>query len=265
MAILSRAMSVLVQAASLFRDKSLPDLLKVALSKSRHIISFICHAENASSISLDAADHRFSETWESFPIPGNWQTPFHEKISLKAHNLCVACCVSSFSGWEPNEFNLDLLRSRDNGNLFAVSLSGPFIAGFLSDNVASAISEQWQYMQNILPNLEILRFDMRLSERTNSEWYQKVMRNMKKQSSDFCKISSYGEADAIMSLLSFSMLCLIAALHSEGVEKDEFVKLSMSVLLPTVRRLKNYFVTTLKNSTSSSKLTASLLPTSSFC
>ena len=60
------------------------------------------------------------------------------------------------------------------------------------------------------------------------------MKNMDKQSTDVRKIGSYRELDGVMALLSYSMLCLVGAEHSEGEDKDEFVKLAMSVILPLV-------------------------------
>ena len=98
-------------------------------------------------------------------------------------------------------------------------------------NLASVVAEQWEHIQAILPELEILPFELHHEERRKKGWYQKAMRNVGIDS----KISLYGEEDGIKALLSFSALCLIAAEESEDDEKDEFVKLSMSILLPLVR------------------------------
>jgi len=226
--ILSQAVSVLVQAASSSEDQSLLDSIQVGSMKARHLVSTICHADSAPSKPLTYSN---VGTWRSFPLPASWQNSFHEKISLRAYNLCVACCVSSFSGWEPSEFNLDQLRTTDV-NFFGVTLEGPCVAGFLPKHVASAVAEQWEYMQGILPDLEVLPFRLHLDERKKMDWYGKVMRNLEKQSIDSKKVSSYGEEDGVSALLSFSTLCLIAAEESEDDVKDEFVKLAMSVLLP---------------------------------
>ena len=102
--------------------------------------------------------------WRTFPLPFNWQSSFYEKVSLRTFNLCVACCVSAFSGWEPSEFNLDQLRSSD-GNMFGVTLEGPTVAGFLPSSVVSLIAEQWEYVSSILPDLEELPFALLLKER----------------------------------------------------------------------------------------------------
>ncbi|KAL7543089.1 hypothetical protein ACHAXR_012410 [Thalassiosira sp. AJA248-18] len=238
------AISILVQAVSLVEDKSLLDPVRflVGFEQSRDLISTICHADNTTP--KPSATSSVVETWQSFPLTCSWQNSFHEKISLRAHNLCVACCVSSFSGWEPSEFNLDQLRSSDM-NFFGVCLEGPCVAaqisqsalanfkGFLPKRIASVMTEQWDHIAAILPDIEVLSFESHLEERKKLSWYQKIMKNMEKQNVDPNKISLHGEENGLVSLLAFSSLCLIAAEQSEGDdERDEFVKLSMSVLLP---------------------------------
>lgn len=229
--ILSGALANIVQAASFGLDRNLIMLAKAGSMKARHLISTISHADCALS---KPTTHTMVETWRTFPLPFHWQTGFHEKVSLRTFNLCVACCVSAFSGWEPSEFNLDQLRSSD-GNMFGVTLEGPTVGGFLPNNLASLVAEQWEYISSILPNLETLPFQKYLQEREQLDWYQRVMRNIGKQASK-CKIAFYGEEDGIHALLSFSLLCLLVAEESEGDERDELLKNAFSVLLPMVRR-----------------------------
>lgn len=98
----------------------------------------------------------------------------------------------------------------------------------------SIVEDQWYNIAIILPDLEALKFDCRLDERKRMSWYINVMKNLEKQGIDASKISCNGEEDGIRALLSFSSLCLIIAQESEEGEKNEFVKLAMSVLLPIV-------------------------------
>lgn len=127
LSILAGAASVLVRAANSSEDSSLQGTIQVGSMKARHLISTICHADSAPPKTSVYSDVR---TWKSFPLSSSWQNSFHEKISLRAYNLCVACCVTSFSGWEPCEFNLDQLRSSDaDVNFFGVSLEGPCVGG----------------------------------------------------------------------------------------------------------------------------------------
>lgn len=123
--ILSGALSILVQAASFSEDKRETDFVRIGSTKARHLISIICHGDSAPS--KQSKDTNF-ELLRSFPLPCLWQTSLHVKISLRTYNLCVACCVSAFSGWEPSEFNLDNLRHNDV-NFFGVTLEGQWVAG----------------------------------------------------------------------------------------------------------------------------------------
>ena len=207
------------------------DFVRVGYTKARHLVSIICHIE--STISPTKGGMPF-ESLLSFPLSCYWQTSLHEKIiSLRTYNLCVACCVSAsaFSGWEPREFNLDNLRSNDV-NFFGISLEGECVAGFLANNVASSVAEQWEHVSAILPELEPLPFERHLEEQKRMSWYRKVMSNMEKQCIDSKKILTYGEDDGIKALLSFSRLCRIAAKESVGDEKNELLGFSLSVLLP---------------------------------
>ena len=62
---------------------------------------------------------------------------------------------------------------------------------------------------------------------------QKLMGIVKREIS---KIALFREGDGLMTLLSFSMICLVAAEHSNAQKKDHFLKLALSVILPMVRR-----------------------------
>jgi hypothetical protein len=134
--ILSGALANIVQATS-FGLNNLVDLVKSASVKARHLSSTIAHADGAPSMQ---STHSSVDMWRTFPPPFNWQSSFHEKVSLRTFNLCVACCVLAFSGWEPSGFNLEQLRSSD-GNMFGVTLEGPTVAGFLPNSVVSLIAE----------------------------------------------------------------------------------------------------------------------------
>jgi hypothetical protein len=98
--------------------------------------------------------------------------------------------------------------------------------------MTSAISQQWQQVQTTLPNLEALNFDTYLDRRKDADWYQKIIENAAQQKG---KVFVFGEDHGIKSLLSFSMLCLIAAnTKKEENDKGDLLKLSMSILLPIV-------------------------------
>lgn len=102
----------------------------------------------------------------------------------------------------------------------------------MSEEITSSISHQWRLVQTMLPNLEALDFDAHLEGRKEAEWYQKVIDSAAQQKG---RVSRFGEDYGIKSLLSFSMLCLIAADAKESQhDQGGFMKLSLSILLPIV-------------------------------
>jgi len=116
--------------------------------------------------------------------------------------------------------------------LNGISNNASIFTGFLSDEITSSIGQQWQRVQTLLPNLEALDFDTHLDKRKEAEWYQKIIDSAAQQRG---KVSTFGEDDGIKSLLSFSMLCLIAADAKKNQnDQGNFLKLSMSILLPIV-------------------------------
>ena len=57
----------------------------------------------------------------SFPLPSSWQSASQRKISKQTYNLCIGCSVSTFSGWENEEFTIDRMvkdrrKIRRNGH-----------------------------------------------------------------------------------------------------------------------------------------------------
>lgn len=225
-------MSLLSHIVTTAEAESYTDIIKVTLSKSQSIVTLIC---DSGSYDNEEAEDQVSKSWKSFPLPCDWQSSFQKDLSLLAYNLCVGCCVSSFSGWTSQEFNLDQLHTRDDdSNVFGLNMEGAHVAGFLSNDVITSLSRQWEHVHRILPNLD-LRFEAALKQRRDKNWYQKMMSIVKRQRS---KIALYKENEGLMTLLSFSTICLVAAEDSDGGEKDRLLKLAMSILLPMVRRWK---------------------------
>jgi hypothetical protein len=132
--VFSGALSILVQVASISEVKREADFVRIGLTKARHLVSIICHGDSVLSTQSKSMNFETLRSFRSFPLPCLWQTSLHVKISLRAYNLCVACCVSAFSGWEPSEFNLDNLRSSE-GNFFGVTLDGQWVAGKCSNPI----------------------------------------------------------------------------------------------------------------------------------
>lgn len=208
------------------------DMIKAILLKAQLIINLICDARNSDI--MKTSDERVSESWTSFPLPCDWQSSFHRSLSTLAYNLCVGCCVSSFSGWSNDEFNLDLLHSRVDSNIFGLNMDGSCVAGFLSSEAEISISRQWEHINQLLPNLEVLRYQAQLNQRKDKEWYKTIKRHAKHAS----KIAAFKEDEGVITLLSFSAICLVAGENSDDAgEKDCLLRIAMSVILPMVRRI----------------------------
>ena len=125
LSIFTEALDVLVRTMSFVEDDSLNEAFVFAVMRSRHLLSLI-FLGGLPAMPRDSIDYN---AWKTFPLPGKWQTDFEKKLSIKAYNLCVACCVSHFSGWE-TEFGVDKLRSRDdNLNFFGVAFVGDRVSG----------------------------------------------------------------------------------------------------------------------------------------
>ena len=113
-------------------------------------------------------------------------------------------------------------------------MDNPTLAGFLPPILESEVSEQWALLGSILPEMEELDFDRELDKRKSTEWYRKVQQSMNKEGLSTTDIALQSEAVGLRALLSFSLLCLLAAEQTEGDDQDGFVKLAMSILLPAV-------------------------------
>ena len=226
-------MSILAHALSTIEGEKFKDMIHTTFLKCKSIIGLICDGV-MNEKSNTSSDDLVSESWATFPLTSDWQSSFQRSLSTLAYNLSVGCCVSSFSGWCSEEFNLDLLTSRNDSNIFGLNMEGKWVAGFLSDDTSSSLSRQWERINQTLPNLEALRFDAQLDQRKDKDWYKKISSVIRRHTS---KIASFKEDDGIVTLLSFSSICLVAAGHSRREEKDSLMRLAMSVLLPMVNIL----------------------------
>lgn len=242
--IISGAMSILAHIVTTIEAKTFRDQIRSILSKCQPIINLICEGINETQ----SIDDSVTEYWSKFPLPSDWQSSSQKSLSTLAYNLSVGCCVSTFSGWCNDEFNLDLLTSRNDSNVFGLNMEGTWVAGFLSDEVSASVSRLWERISQILPNLEALRFDTQLNQRKEKEWHKRLISIVKKHTS---KIASYREDDGLLILLSFSSICLVTAELSEGQEKDDLIQLALSVILPIVSRecvfeFQHYIISTLR-------------------
>ena len=133
LSILCEALDVLAKTMTLVKDGVKSDTFDVAVMMSRYLVSTMFQAGSPPAKPGASIEHG---AWKTFPLPNEWQTDFERKLSLKAYNLCVACCVSAFSGWETEEFSVDKLRSRDDDtNFFGVTFANRRVVGEFRDMI----------------------------------------------------------------------------------------------------------------------------------
>ena len=192
-----------------------------------------------------------SKDWAEFPIKSGWQNVSHELISKRLYNLAVGSSVSNFSGWEMDEFNLDLLRGSNKTQHFGVNISGERVTGYISPSMEAELVDQWQQIAKLLPQFSDFDFKSNLDSAKSSSWYKEVVEDIDKNADS---LSLYGEKDALPLFLTLSQLCLKATSSTECVAvKQALIKLALSVILPLVSDLftaerdtppHNYILTT---------------------
>jgi hypothetical protein len=173
----------------------------------------------------------------TFPISSSWQPQEYRAISLCAYNLCVGCNVSLFSGWEPEEFCLRLLRRRHGYKHFGVNVDDGRISGYLSTDAEAELSQQWDEITALLPNLPLVDFRGRLAKVKESDWYMNEVKE-RTETTSVAPIARYGEDDGLQIFLAFSAICLkLAKLTSNEQTWNTMLQASLSVLLPVVSTL----------------------------
>ena len=201
----------------------------------RRIISFLCGTTIPEISDVSEVSNLKDVKWPKFPVHTSWQLTQYKQISLRVYNLCVASNVSLFSGWEPDEFNLRLLRRRHGDKHFGVHIDDGRVAGHLNSLVEQEISRQWDELAGLLQSFPELEYAKRLSEVKEKEWYKReaVERNSSRPDEP---ISKFSEDDGIHVFLAFSSVCLRLAANSSKDEHawNALVQSALSVLLPMV-------------------------------
>ena len=208
------------------------------LSKLRTALSAICQTsipnhENVSAVTSSM----LPESWKEYPIPCEWQNDAHRDISARAFNLCIGYTVSAFSGWEKEEFELELLRKRRGPNYFGVKVQGMQVAGYLNASNELELANQWALIEKIIPSLESLSFEDKLAKAKKADWLLESMKKLKNQYQSE-KVAVFGEDHAINLLLNYSKLCLlVASEEKEALKEESLLKQSLSIILPMVSKI----------------------------
>jgi hypothetical protein len=141
-------------------------------SNARRVVSFLAGAALPDFDGEGNVDCMKTTKWSEFPVQSSWQSNEWKSISLRVYNLCVACNVSLFSGWETHEFNIRVLRRRHGDKHFGVKIDDGRVAGHLSSKLEGEILRQWDDLSMLLPGFPKIDLARRLAEVKETEWYK---------------------------------------------------------------------------------------------
>ncbi|CAB9498892.1 expressed unknown protein [Seminavis robusta] len=181
-----------------------------------------------------------STAWDSIPLPSTWQSVHHKAMSLRCYNLCISFNVSHFSGWEPHEFSLRLMKSA-SCTFFGLKVNNGRVAGFLPEDLETELERQWKSLGDFLPAAADFKFNIRLAQTKQSSWYKEGLEKHKEATEDE-PISVYAEHEGLHIVLAHSMLCLELARQKETHERYELLMSSLSVLLPITQFYLNQHI-----------------------
>jgi|AntRauTorckE5430_2_1112549.scaffolds.fasta_scaffold02491_4 hypothetical protein len=243
--ILSSAFSVTIICLDPSDNNNL-ETLQFIIEKMKVSVALICRVNFHDLYS--SKSYLQSESWRYFPIPSSWQSDEYSAMSRSAYNLSVASAVSSFSGWEKDEFTLNLLKRSRKDTFFGIQLQGKQVAGFLNNKREGHLTDLWHLVEDLIPTLSSLDFENAVSNAKQVEWYKKAMMNLESNFKDV-PIAAFGEDSALNILFIFAHIALLLAKEEEDELKEEaLIKHALSIILPPVclfsfmclRRLPNY-------------------------
>lgn len=205
------------------------------LSKIKPVVSLLIGVEVNEIGETDEFEPLLAaESWTEFPLPNHWQSFSQKAISRLAYNLCVACDVSCFSGWNTDEFRLDSLKKRGGREYFGVNIRDERVVGHVSSETEVELLQEWERVGKLMPWASSFDFKGALSTVKNSEWYESAKATAE-SGYDHKTIATHGEEDGMKILLMFSNLCLLVAEASPTkAASDALIKTALSVLLPVV-------------------------------
>ena len=223
--------------ATVAREKLSYSSLTDLVDKVRDIISYLC-GEQIPEIKAELDGEGEMELLMQNschpPLETSWQPTEYRPLSLRIYNLSVACNVALFSGWEPEEFTLKLLRRRHGNKHFGVHFHDNKVTGVLPTEAESEIIDQWTTIVTLLPSLQNVGFQKRLATAKQSEWYTSEIEGREQTNRD-TTIGRYAEENGIEIFLSFSALCLhLAVSETDGQTQNRLLQMSLSILFPIV-------------------------------
>ena len=167
------------------------------------------------------------QQWTELPITSDWQTEDEREMSICAYNLVVACCVTSFSGHEREEFNLNLLKRNPGGSShFGISMHEGRVSGPITSDVEEKLQQLWLNLSQHAPFVASLDLSRSLEKAKEFTWYDTTGPRQD-------LVARYGESYALLLLLDYSDLCVSLAATADHKNEDTF-RLAVSTVLPLV-------------------------------
>ena len=195
------------------------------------IIVWFCHCNPEKSKRKSTI---FDSTeWDSVPLPSSWQSDELNAMSLRCYNLCVSFNVSHFSGWDPHEFSLRLMKTRASCTYFGLQIKDGIVAGFVPSSAEKELTRQWEALSDFLPAASEFKFNIKLAETKNKEWYQAGY-DRYKDALEEEPIASNGEHQALDFLLTHSRACLELSREADTDDRYDLLMTCLSILLPVV-------------------------------
>lgn len=168
------------------------------------------------------------------PLSASFQSHNQFRLSLRCFNLAVARNVSFFSGWEEREFvgNQSQLRRNSGPPFYGISTSEGLVAGYCSPHIITELVEQWRLLADLGMLGPSSELSSRLSVLSSNLWYAELSERIL----DFEKeneIASFGEDDALSSILCFSRLSiLLMKRETKLVDNEQLLHNALSVIVP---------------------------------
>lgn len=179
------------------------------------------------TISTDDETLQFLQQWTTVPVTSDWQTEEEREISIRAYNLVVACCVTNFSGYERDEFHLNLLKRKPGGtSYFGISMHEGRVSGSINEDVAMKVRKLWTMLRRHAPFAASLDLSTALELAKESEWFDT-------SGPDQNSVARYAENSALMLLLDYCDICVSLAATANHKDEKPF-RLALSTVLPLV-------------------------------
>lgn len=205
--------------------------LRDLLDKMKLCVGLVCNLDFHDL--YNSSKGLLSETWRHFPVPSDWQDDEHVVISRSAYNLCLAGAVSSFSGWEKDEFHLNLMKRNRQKVMFGINIQGDKVAGLIDHERERQLTNIWLLIEDVIPSLTPIDFEDSMKNTKKTGWYKDALKSLHEFEGD--QISSFGEDSGLNILLSFANVALLLANKEEDeIKQNALLKHALSIVLPAV-------------------------------